>query len=79
MLTPSPSQRPNRHQLASATHVFLGLLYAELVGRIYFALSCRVSRVVLLCEKECDNGGVDGMGTMGGVGTAWGFLVCEHD
>ncbi|KZP29582.1 hypothetical protein FIBSPDRAFT_851532 [Athelia psychrophila] len=56
-------------QIISTTPVFFSLLYAELFDVVYvalaFALACRVSRVVLLCETEGYDGDGSGMGTPG--------------
>ncbi|KZP14234.1 hypothetical protein FIBSPDRAFT_1048888 [Athelia psychrophila] len=59
-------------QIASTTHVFLGLPYAEFVGMIYVglssALACRVFRMVLLCEPDDDGMGVVTLALGGAAG-----------
>ncbi|KZP05174.1 hypothetical protein FIBSPDRAFT_967514 [Athelia psychrophila] len=55
-------------QLASTTHIFLGLPYAELVGMDVAAssvLACQVFRMRLLYEMEGYDEGGDATGTMG--------------
>ncbi|KZP18999.1 hypothetical protein FIBSPDRAFT_955755 [Athelia psychrophila] len=50
---PPPRSLTIGSQIASTTHVFLGLLYAAFAG-LSSTLACHVFRVILLCEKDDD-------------------------